>query len=65
MHILKGDTTKADKRLKNEVADLMRTLGCVNGTKRAADGKKVRCWTVPDGLPARASSVRASLTRVK
>jgi hypothetical protein len=43
-HVLKGDMTKADKRAKNDVADLMRALGCQN--RRRSDGRS-RYWKVP------------------
>jgi len=56
MHVLKNDLTKADKRALNEVGDIMRTLGCKN-VVRKRDGKVSRVWTVPDTLPAQASSV--------
>lgn len=56
MHVLKNDLTKADKRALNEVADIMRTLGCENITRKR-DGKVTRVWTVPESLPAQASSV--------
>ncbi len=50
LHIMKGDTAKVGTREKNAVADLMRTLGCKN-VRVWRDGKTVRLWTVPEGLP--------------
>lgn len=65
LHILKGDMTKADKRAKNEVADLLRTLGCTK-VRVWRDGKTVKLWTVPETLstaaPARAN---ATVTRLR
>lgn len=50
-HILKGDTTRADKRAKNDVADVMRSLGCEN-TRRwdNTERKRVRYWTIPPSV---------------
>lgn len=50
LHILKQDSTKADKRAKNEVADILRTLGCTKA-KAWRNGKTVKFWTVPESLP--------------
>ncbi len=58
LHLVKSDLTKATKVAKNEVADLMRTLGCVN-TRIWRDNKTLRVWVVPNDLPARATSVTA------
>lgn len=51
LHILKQDSTKADTRAKNAVADLMRTLGC-RPVVKWRNGKTVKVWSVPENIPA-------------
>lgn len=48
-HLLNGDMTKADKRAKNEVAEVLRFLGCVY-TRRREAGKIIRMWRIPAEL---------------
>lgn len=48
-HLMKGDMTKADVRLRNHVTGIMRQLGCQN-VQRWRHGKNVRVWTVPASL---------------
>lgn len=62
MHILKGDHTKADKRGKDAVASLMRTLGCKETTGKDSARKSVRVWIVPNAianLPATVARLHA------
>lgn len=56
LHILKGDATKADKRSKNDVAVILRRLGCVARQGREGGGKKRKYWEVPAGLAERETS---------
>jgi predicted P-loop ATPase len=55
MHIVKNEPTKASKTSKNDVADLMRVLGC-ESKPVWRNGKTVKVWRVPEDLHARASS---------
>jgi predicted P-loop ATPase len=62
-HVLKGDMTKADKRAKNEVADILRALGAEN--RRRQEGKKqVRYWKMPSEL-TEAKAAKVVLLRPK
>jgi predicted P-loop ATPase len=49
MHILKGDATKATKKGKDDVADVMRALKCVQAWRQDETDarKRIRYWKVP------------------
>lgn len=59
-HIIKGDSTKADKRGLDAVAAAMRKLGCAQKQRRRPDGSREKYWTVPATLlPLAPRSLRA------
>lgn len=51
-HVLKGDLTHADKRQKNEVAGVMRMLGCTVAW-RGVKETRVKFWRMPSEISGR------------